>query len=336
MDRKKAESLVGKLVIINENEQGQYIGTLEEVITAPRKPWRGLVKIVSVAALPKPTFENGVELGLPLYSAEEIIEVTGTKIASYESDAAGLTYNEGLELAIINELNYHSKQQKEHSKIYDALSDYLHDVAPSRAATILKDLTVIDTIENDKEYLYYTLENRNNNPVLVEEIHKKEVPLDGCPFEFELRTSRGWVKGSYYSNWVFQAISGKKYKLKADKVLRLNKKHLEPYELLLNELDKPALQSFEHFLKTNNLSHKQVINCHNSLVGQLLFSSEQKEFIGTNFITYKNDNEMIIIQHHYERVLNVGLDTVYDRFELTSSTGLRSIVTYTNSFTSGK
>lgn len=337
MDRKQAETLVGKLVIINENEQGQYIGTLQEVITAPRKPWRGLVKIVSVEALPKPTIQNGVELGLPLYSEGETIEVSGTKIVTFEGDSAAITYKEGLELAIIKQLNYHRDKSKEHSTIFEALSGYLLEVEPTKAPTILQGLSVIETADSEQtDYLYYTLENRNNSPILVEDIHRKEVPLNGCPFEFELKTSRGWVKGSYYSNWVFEALSGKKYKLKEDKVLRLNKQHLEPYELFLNELDKPALQSFEHFLKTNHLTHKQMINCHNSLVGQLLFTSEQKEFIGTNFITYKDHNDMIIIQHHYERKLNEGLDTVYDRFELTSSRGIRSIVTYTNSFTSGK
>ncbi|MDE5411850.1 DUF2777 family protein [Alkalihalobacterium chitinilyticum] len=335
MERKQAETLVGKLVMINENEQGQYIGTLEEVITAPRKPWRGLVKIVSVETLPKPTIKNGVELGLPLYSEGETIEVSGTKIIPFEADSTAVTYKKGLELAIIKQLNYHKDKSKEHSSIFEALASYLHEFEPSRATSILKDLSLIEADDSEKtDYLYYTLENRNNSPILVEEIHKKEVPLEGCPFEFELKTSRGWVKGGYYSKWLFQAVSGKKYKLKEDKILRLNKKHLEPYELLLNELDKPALQSFEHFLKTNHLTHKQMINCHNSLVGQLLFSTEQKEFNGTNFITYKDQNDMIIIQHHYERKLNKGLDTVYDRFELTSSTGVRSIVTYTNSFTS--
>ncbi|WP_209122654.1 DUF2777 family protein [Alkalihalobacillus sp. BA299] len=337
MDRKKAEALVGNLVIITENQQGQYVGELQQIITAPRKPWRGLVKIVSVHTLPKPTFKNGVELGLPIYSAGEMIEIAGSKIVEYDAPTV-MTYEEGLTSAISKELESVLNFGQQNLLLYEALADYLHQVNPIEASAIINDLSVVETpTEVDNiEYLYYTLENRNNSPILIEEIHRKEVPLEGCPFEFELKTSRGWTKGSYYSNWTFEALSGKKYKLKEGKILRLNKKHLEPYQLFLNELDKPALQSFEHFLKTNGLTHKQVVTCHNSLVGQLLFSSEQKEFIGTNFITYQDQNEIIVIQHHYERKLNPGTDTVYDRFELTSTTGMRSIVTYTNSYTSGK
>ncbi|WP_078428452.1 DUF2777 family protein [Alkalihalobacterium alkalinitrilicum] len=335
MDRKQAEALVGNLVIINENDEGQYIGELKQVITAPRKPWRGLIKIISVHSLPKPTFTNRVELGVPIYSAEEVVEIAGSKIIASPSIDV-ITYEEGLTSAITNEIELIIKRKQQNALIYEALTDYLREVNPAQASSLIDKLLIEETVVPEDEYLYYTLENRNNSPILVEDLHRKEVPLEGCPFEFELKTSRGWTKGTYYSDWTFEALSGKKYKLKEEKKLRLNKKHLEPYQLFLNELDKPALHSFEHFLKTNALSHNQVLTCHNSLIRQLLFTSEQKEFSGTNFITYQAQHDIFVIQHHYERKLNDGIDTVYDRFELTSSTGKRSIVTYTNSFTSGK
>ena len=41
----------------------------------------------------------------------------------------------------------------------------------------------------------------------------------------------------------------------------------------------------------------------------------------------------VVVQHHYERQLvENGMDKIFDRFELTSNLGKRTIITYNNEF----
>lgn len=58
MDRKEAQQLVGQLLIVDLGVDGVYLGELVNVVTEPKKPWRGEVRIFSVLSLPDSIFRD--------------------------------------------------------------------------------------------------------------------------------------------------------------------------------------------------------------------------------------------------------------------------------------
>src|SRR5690606_25787935 len=87
MDRKQAQANIGKLIIINEGQEGSYVGVLNDVIAPPRKTWRGEVTIQAVAELPAFKDEEG-QLTLPplKYIENEVIDCIGSKLYSLENE----------------------------------------------------------------------------------------------------------------------------------------------------------------------------------------------------------------------------------------------------------
>jgi hypothetical protein len=86
-------------------------------------------------------------------------------------------------------------------------------------------------------------------------------------------------------------------------------------------------------LERYQITHDDLVECHNSLLAQLLQSDGKKSFQGVNFLTYRGPLGTIIVQHHYERMLqDYNNDRIYDRFEITTEQGKRSISTYTNAY----
>ncbi|UTW69703.1 hypothetical protein KHA80_01035 [Anaerobacillus sp. HL2] len=55
MNRKEANNHIGKQIRVVDPLLGSYIGELIDIITEPRKPWRGKVKIKAIRAISSPT-----------------------------------------------------------------------------------------------------------------------------------------------------------------------------------------------------------------------------------------------------------------------------------------
>lgn len=332
MNRIEATNQIGKLVIIDEKTKGKYYGELLEVITIPKKPWRGKVKVKGVVTFPKQDWENNVtELKTPIYQLDEIVELPGMKIHEYQLEQIHENYEASIQ---------HSIQLlvKEFENIFAENEQALYDlqnIVKKHYPNIPIKL-VESKYKNDEHHLYYIVKQVDAKPVLVNET-EPDLPLTDCPFELQLLVNDKWITGHYTENWLFAGTNGKKYLIREDDQLRLAKKHLEPYQLLLNELERPALQSLEKSLQNFGLNHNHLIHCHNELLIQLLQANQEKTFSGTNFMFYQNGRTNIVVQHHYERELvENGTDIIYDRFEFTSSSGKRTIITYTNEFTRGK
>ncbi|GAK00048.1 DUF2777 family protein [Geomicrobium sp. JCM 19055] len=114
-------------------------------------------------------------------------------------------------------------------------------------------------------------------------------------------------------------------------MIRIHKEQFEPFQILLNELELPAKESLAVLLRDFGFKRKHLVKCHNTLLRQLLHAQEEHQFSGVNFLFFQKDGNSIVIQHRYERILHqVGEDYVYDRFECTSDTNQRQVVTYTN------
>ncbi|WP_096200870.1 DUF2777 family protein [Bacillus sp. FJAT-45350] len=330
MNRKQAHTLIGSYVLIDEQTEGQYIGTLLQVIAEPRKPWKGIVKVASIHTLPLQELSPDGEFTLqePLYKENEEIEVTGSKVMFFEDEVE--TYQESLITSLTKEIDI----QKDQLKILSSLLTYLQMLDPEKAEEYQRFFTSDDDPEiKDTNYVYYLLNEVKNQVMLYDEDQEQYLALEGCPFEFELYYEKQWRKCHYISGMEFQLENDEVIELSPDVMLRLEKQQFEPYHLLINELEKPALESLEKSLQSFKVSHDDVVHCQNSLLLQLLHSTESKQFKGVNFITFQTKQQTVVVQHHYERTLSENdNDDVYDRFEFTTDKGQRSIVTYTNEF----
>ncbi len=333
MDRKRAQSQIGKDVIVDEQSQGQYVGELLEVIAEPKKPWRGLIKIKAVASLPRQDFDTNDEFKVikPIYSLGHIEEFPSTKIKDISIESFD-NYQDSLVLAVTKEIETLQFSNERNTKIVHELIGYLEELNPT-IADLYKEENIDENEEN--KYVYYSVKEVNGELMLLDSIQNQYLALNGCPFLFELYVNGNWEKGHFISGNTFQSLEGKKSKINTSKKLRMERDQFDPYHLLINELEKPALEALEKSLHSFALTHKDVLHCHNTLLIKLLHSNNEKKFNGVNFITYQNHKHTVIVQHHFERMLKEDTDDVYDRFEFTTDVGKRSIITYTNQFSKG-
>lgn len=130
---------------------------------------------------------------------------------------------------------------------------------------------------------------------------------------------------------------GSSYEINGSKItplLELKKEELSEstYQVFIAELEKAALDSLTRGLQHFHMKHEHCVACHYTLIknGKAGFSNESVSN-GVNFITYMKNNEMLLVQHHYER--NLTTHSVFDRFEFTNDKGKRMIYTYTTQLT---
>ncbi|WP_161524708.1 DUF2777 family protein [Alteribacter lacisalsi] len=314
MDRKAATKYVGKPVRINEGKNGEYTGILEDVTAEPRKPWVGTVRISGVLSYPDIMWDSN-ELPSPLYSENEQVYCSGNKITPYSRDDS-YTYKQSIDYALAEKWN-RIDAEKEANESVLAL---IHQELKRRKA---------EDLLYEESYVYYHLVKKARHFYVYDEEKKEALSLDGCPFEFEIKVKGRWQKARTANAPEFELESGKTVELKHGDQLRLNKSQFDPYRILINELDPPALQALERGLKKLGIFHENSVYCHNSLLIQLLSEVDQDEFDGVNFISYATDKHQFIVQHHYEReIFEDEPDRTYDRFEFTSDTGERLITTY--------
>lgn len=337
MDRFEARNKVGTIILVDENKQGKYYGELLDVITIPRRPWRGLIKILGVVEFPEQNwnYDHIKTMNTPIYGDGEIIEIAGNKIKNNTRKQMPGTYDKSVIECITALIKSFSdifeKDPNAIKKLHSLIDKHFPNVK-MKVITKEKKRTKKEKLANQDPYIEYVVKQINASPVLIND-SENSLPLDDCPFELELNVDGTWVAGFYTENWLFESLDGTKYLLKENFIVRLAKKHLEPYQLLLNELEKPALDSLEKSLKLFNLNHKNLVSCHNQLLLQLLRADGEKKFNGVNFLLYQKGEMTLVVQHHYERqLIENGTDKIFDRFELTSNSGKRTIITYTNEF----
>ncbi|WP_171051699.1 DUF2777 family protein [Alteribacter natronophilus] len=314
MDRRTASLNIGKPVRINEGKNGEYAGILEDVTAEPRKIWTGSVRITGVLSYPDiPSDAN--KLPAPLYRENENVFCSGNKISPLRSDhPAG--YKQSIAAALAEKWN-RVENEKEANESILAL---IHQELKRRKA---EDLLYQDS------YVYYHLVKKARHYYVYDEEKKEALSLDGCPFEFEIKVKGRWQKARTREGAEFELDGGRTVELKHGDVLRLNKVQFDPYRILINELDPPALQALERGLQKLEIFHENSVYCHNSLLIQLLSDVDQDMFEGVNFISYATDKHQFIVQHHYEReIFEDQPDRTYDRFEFTADTGERLITTY--------
>lgn len=320
MNRKEASNHIGKQIRVIDPLLGSYIGELVDIITEPRKPWRGIVKINAIEQYPVQNLSDIKKevITRPPFASGETYEITGSKIEPVNDDDLELNFEKSLRTALLNEINHFNVEQEKLSQVLNELQAELKRIDPSYEIKSSKEL----------DYQYYTIYS-NSDGIYLNDQNNNLIPLSNCPFEFEIHVNGTWQIVQYDTELSFIDPQGVNYEVTEGSQIRINKQQFDPYHIFINELEKPALDSLASGLKKYQMSHEHCVNCHNNLLNQYLAANDDKLFKGVNFISYQNNHETLLVQHHYEReICSTGEDVTYDRFEFTNDKGRRLLMTY--------
>ncbi|WP_018922314.1 DUF2777 family protein [Salsuginibacillus kocurii] len=337
MDRKEAKQYEGKLVIVDEKEQGTYIGTLTEVHAPPRKAWSGLISIQGVYSYP--FLDQG---GALIYQQGDIVEATGSRIHAYEDEAPS-SYSATVLVAIeermkeiqlnLEQLHQYEQKLNEHKMAFNSKS-----IAQSTSS--IHPHTETTEAEKDPDndtHALYELQLKRRSPVLKDTTTGEFLDLIGCPFELEIQHHDTWVSAYHEDGFTFITEKNERVQATQGATVRIHRQQFDPFQILLNELEAPSKKTLDQCVQRFGFTRKDLSHCHNTLLHQLLQSENETTFSGVNLLIFQNHESTLFIQHLYEReLLEDDDDTVYDRFECTTDQNIRHIVTYTNSFTKDK
>ncbi|MBB5173608.1 DUF2777 family protein [Texcoconibacillus texcoconensis] len=313
MNRKEAQAYLNQLVLIDKGDHGRYYGTLEDLIAEERKPWRGKVRITGVERYPKISSELS-QLPKPVFAENDLVEEPGVNI--FPCNDNSLSYNHSLADALKERWDQLQETYTNSEHLLTQIQQYMKQLKSEKLLT-------------EDTYIYYQVFEKNGEMFMYDEEKGDKLAIEGCPFEFEIKTNGRWEPAHYDDHGHFITFDEKLIKLKPSDDVRLNKKQFDPYYILKNELEEPALDALESGMQRLGINHEHCMYCHNSLLIQLLSSIEEQEFSGVNFISYANENQQFIVQHHYERTIQDEEDDItFDRFEFTSDSGERLITTY--------
>ncbi|MCT8138951.1 DUF2777 family protein [Anaerobacillus sp. CMMVII] len=321
MNRKEANNHIGKKIRVVDPLLGSYIGELIDVVAEPRKPWRGKVTITAIEQYPVQNLTDMKDQALtyPPFADGKTYEIPGSKIEPVGDIELELNYNESLINALLNEINHFQAEKNKLARVLNDLQVELRKVDPAYEISN----------QDELDYQYYTVVKEDDYIYIVDE-NNNQVPLDDCPFDFQIRVKGRWITVHYSEDLVFLDQKQNTHYVSEGSKIRLNKDQFDPYHIFINELEKPALDSLNNGIQKFRMSHDHCVTCHNTLLNQYLASEEEKKFIGVNFISYQKGSETLLVQHHYERDINEdGDDITYDRFEFTNDQGKRLLMTYT-------
>ncbi|QQK76069.1 DUF2777 family protein [Salicibibacter cibarius] len=318
MNRKEAMEYKGSTVLVNAHPDCVYYGELLAIDAPDNKTWQGTVRMTGIHSI-----ENAhIASHLP-YGEWEEVKLSGTKIKPFSgkftrSFRASLLY---AIRALEKETNT-SIRELENEK--QQLQDMRLELGNKRG-------------RSEDPYLYFHLTEEHGEVVLKEQSQNEKMLLEGCPFDMDWFDSaqNQWTKIAHDRQWTFKTVTGRKVRLQTKDLIRIHKEQFEPFQILLNELESPSKESLARLLHYYGFQRKHMVQCHNTLLRQLLQSEEDQHFQGVNFMTFQKNDAFLTIQHRFERVLHSDRDDyIYDRFECTSENNERQVMTYTNMQTS--
>lgn len=318
MNRQQGKKYIGKHVKIKIRE-GQYVGVLQKIMASPNTPWKGLVTIVGILEYP-PLEMDGEEVEPMIYEYNQELEFSGQQLEAL-NEPFQLTYEDSLA---------HSLKEK-----WNQLRDE-NEQSDRKLSRVQQELRKLKSehLIFEETFVYYHIVKKGRKLFIYDEQKKESLSLDGCPFEFEIKTGDKWKTAFYVKGLLFETIDHEEVELSHGSIIRLNKSQFDPYRILINELESPSLVALERGLEKLGIGHEHSVYCHNSLLIQLLDTFKKESLEGVNFLSYANNDTQFVVQHHYERKVkdDDSPDTTFDRFEFTSDKGERVLTTYATQF----
>ncbi len=337
MDRYEAQQHIGKLLVIDLGENGMYLGELLSVLTEPKKPWRGNVRIKAVLTLPEFIFQNDTIAIHEIPYAEDDVD---TFASQYLKTKSTHTHIESYIDSILTDLKRRHIRLKNDgspsSAELEALEVYIKTMT-SQKRKKNRSLTQNDQSEEATipAYVEYTF-HADDQDYYLQDSKGDQLPLTATHFDYTWDQQGHLVTGKYEGDGIFIRENGSRFIPNEGDLILIDKEQFNPYSIFKTELEPAALQGFEHNLALHQISHKDLVHCYNSLIDQLFHSNAISTFQGVNFLTYQTDEQFVLVQHHFKRELGASSsnkqDTVYDRFEFTTDKGKRTIALYTNAY----
>lgn len=168
-----------------------------------------------------------------------------------------------------------------------------------------------------RAFTYGSIEYINDQWIFFDDETEEALSLHDLSVEMEIFYCGKWERSFELLNDQIRIDYGT-ILLQNEDQIRIRKKLIYSFELLLNELDDEA---FTQFLTTLNSLHFSVydsIYCYN----QLAFLGTKVTKQGVNTIIFDNEDQICTVQHHFSEI-NTYLQ---HRFEFTLCTGKRMVV----------
>ncbi len=330
MDRIQAHKAIGKTVIVDEGLDGTYIGELLHVITEPKRPWKGEVRIDSVLSLPESMFTEGqINVNKMKFKESQVTVVPGQKIELAPTDMEQETFSQSIASGLRTMYQKLKKNPNGKEQLLLTLEQYMNKLKPMKQRA---DRSQKPTEAPSESLAKYTLQSNESSFYFIND-HGEILPLSGSTFEFTWNHHSSWYKGTYESNGIFVSHEGQRFTAKEGDIFYMDEQQFNPFYIWKHELEPAALQAFKHSLSSFNMSEDDLVHCHNALLHQLLGSQDTTSFKGVSFLTFTAPDHYVLVQHHFERTLFKDKeDEIYDRFEFTTDAGKRSVVFYSNAF----
>lgn len=252
MNRKEATNYIGKHIRVVDPLLGSYVGELIEVVAEPRKPWRGKVKIITIEQYPAQNLTDRKEEGItrPPFSSGAIYEIAGSKIEPVGDIEIDVSFDESLIDSLLNEINHFQSEKNKVNSVLHELQQELKNIDPSYE---VDDYDPLD-------FQYYTVHKEEDYVFIIDE-NNNQVPLNDCPFEFQIKVKGRWIPVQYDEECSFIDQKQKRHQVKVGTQIRLNKDQFDPYHIFINELEKPALDSLNNGLQKFKMTHDDCVNC---------------------------------------------------------------------------
>ncbi|TSB46973.1 DUF2777 family protein [Alkalicoccobacillus porphyridii] len=330
MDRVQAQKAIGKKVVINEGDEGRYIGELLEVMTEPKRPWKGKVRILSVLTLPQHIISKGqINVNKMKFKDAQVAIVTGNKIALAPAHIHNESFSQSIASSLRKKYQELKKNPGDQVELLETLEQYMSKL---KAVKQRPDRPHKPQSHEFEKMAKYTLQSNDSSFYFIND-YGEILPLSGSTFEFAWNHHSSWYKGRYEANGVFVSHEGQRFTAKEGDVFYMDEQQFNPYFIWKNELEPAALSAFHNSLQAFGMTDEDLSHCHNALLNQLLGSQNTQSFKGVSFLTFSSPELYVLVQHHFDRTLYKDKeDQIYDRFEFTTDKGQRSVVFYSNAF----
>ena len=324
MNRLEAEKYIGKRIWIDKNKDGQYTGDLIQIHAPKGKPWSGTIQIKTVETCPD--IDSSDRIKEPIYRENDEVTLTGSMLSpmSEQHSSSTHTYEESFVLALIEQAETIKEDVQANAQILEQIYNRLSEL----------DQSIIESLVHENgadEYDEFVLKRFKDLHVCVSERSGLEIIMDFLPVQAIIDEENRALPLIHDKGFRFLTPENDELMLKEGQSIWIHHHHYDPYMLIRNELEQEGLQILTKTLADFGLQHEDIFLCHNAILQIPPKSvSSSTNISGTHLINFHKNNLHFVLQHHFERNYDEKPVYRYDRFELTSNTGQRTVSVYTN------
>lgn len=324
MNRLEAEKYLGKRIWIDKNKDGEYTGELVKIHAPKGKPWSGTIRIKTIESCPDIDGSSGLKE--PLYSENDEVTLTGSLLSPMDEKHSSVThtFEESHVLALVEQAETIKGHLETNAQILEQIYSRLSELDQNIIESLVQQNDSSDYEEFELKRIddLYVCENKQSGQILL---------IDFLPIHAAIKEETNTLPLLHKKGFRFLTAENDEIQLAEGQRILIHHQQLDPYLLLKNDLQKESLGVLSKTLSQFGLHHEDVFMCHNAIL-QMPIDSVSSPFriSGTHFVNFHKNNMHVVLQHHFERTIDENPGYRYDRFELTSNLGQRTVSVYTN------